>query len=52
MNALMNRSVSVRTLWRSESVSPLRWVMNSAYDMRSVWRMPSLKICMPNFWTT
>jgi hypothetical protein len=52
MNALMNRSVSVRTLWRIESVSPLRCVMNSWYDSRSVWRMPSLKICIPNFWTT
>ncbi len=52
MNELMNRSVSVRTLWRIESVSPLRWVMNSWYDRRRVCRMPSLKICMPNFWTT
>ena len=30
MNALMNRSVSVRTLCRIASVSPLRCVMNSS----------------------
>ena len=29
MKALMNRSVSVRTLCRIDSVSPLRWFMNS-----------------------
>ena len=29
MDALMNRSVSVRTFCSTESVSPLRWLMNS-----------------------
>ena len=51
MNELTNCCVSIRTFCRTDSVSPLRCSSNSWKDSRRVCLRPSLKICMPNFWT-
>ena len=46
--ALMNRSVSLRTFWSSETVSPLLLSSYSWKVSRNVWRMPSLNSRMPD----